>query len=168
MSFTPRWNEVLASPGSVSGDFEPTYSAVGRQMPKTTGVGTSLLQGQLTCYDLTAKKFKLCPTTLGDQKGGFAICIKDAAEADTTFEGFDEAGNKIDVFARDAIRASAYLKPSTTTAGGFAEWIQGTDSESLKLAKYIGHPLIGEGDGYRLCTDAVAGDLIKLEWIGGA
>ena len=156
-------SEVYGSPGSKSGDFESTANAFSILKKKKVGAGTAVLQGQNTAWELASKSIILCPTSVAGQLHPGGVCVKDTVDNDTKIEVFDQNGQICDSKAGGALAAGCPLKPSTTVAGAWDKYTQGTDAADLYRADYLGHPITGEGDGVFFATDAVAGDTIKIK-----
>jgi hypothetical protein len=156
-------SEVIGSPGSVTGDFESTANAYSIKKKKKTGAGTAILQGENTAYENASKSFIKCPVATAGQLQPGGVCIKDTTDNSVDVEVFDQNGQITDSKAGGALTAGCPLKPSVGVAGAWDRYIQGTDSPDLYRADYLGHPILGEGDGKTFATDAIAGDVIKIK-----
>jgi len=129
------------------------YPYTGRPVPKSAA---AITRGQVVTCDQTTHLWR---TAIATDLRPFGVAIKDAAAADTFANDIiTNAGMEMTVTAGGAINPFAFVKAGA--AGVVLAWVQGTDSDELRVGIYLGTE--GHMDGQTAPVAAALNDIICI------
>jgi hypothetical protein len=129
------------------------YPYTARPMPKSAA---AITRGQVVCADPATHLWR---TAIATDIRPFGVAIKDAAAAD--LYGNDiitNAGMEMTVTAGGAIQPFQFVKAGAL--GVVVAWVQGTDSDELRIGLYLGTE--GHMDGQTAPVAAALNDIICI------
>lgn len=130
------------------------YPYTARTLPK--GTAAAITRGQVVCADPSTHLWRVAVAT---DLRPFGIALKDAATADNeVLDVLTNPGTEGTVTADAAINPFEFVK--ATAAGRVIKWVQGTDSDELRVGLYLGTE--GHMDGKTPAVAAAQNDVIAI------
>lgn len=129
------------------------YPYTARPMPKSAA---AITRGNVVCADVATHLWRIANAT---DLRPFGVACKDAAAADLfANDVITNTGMEMTVVAGAAIQPFQFVKAGA--AGVVVAWVQGTDSDELRVGLYLGTE--GHMDGQTAPVAAALNDIICI------